>query len=166
MVDSTGLARGTLAIVLFGVLISGPFVPFVDFTVASEPSSAPASASVSVETAPDGTFLISTGRFGTGTYLYSPDVVVRVHRVTGAPILVYELAIPRLGFNIASVAFLDEGDGGRDLRLGIEPSRIEATRVSDSSYAGELSVRVRTENASVSVYRQNVTVPVEGADAG
>lgn len=161
------MARATVLIVLATVILSGPLVPYVDFTpaAASTPTHGPDSASISVVSTPADDFRIAPARFGAGVYLYSAPMTVHVERVAGSPTLIYELRIDELGFNVASLAFLSESTAGTDQVLQIERSTIEPERITQSSYAGEIELRLRAGNETRVIHQQNVTVTVEDLDA-
>lgn len=161
--------RLAVTFILGSVILSGPLVPVVDLTAPKADSpddSGVGNATITVVEPPASDFRIAPARFGAGTYLYSQPVTVQVASVTGHPTLTYEIRIPGLGFNVVTLAFLSEDEAGRNLDLSIARSSIRPEQVTEPSYPAELELRLRSGNQSRVVWRQNVTVNVEGTDGG
>lgn len=152
--------------IIFVVTLSGPLVPTIDFTSDGSELSfdEPSSATVSVVKAPNNGFRIALGRFGTGPYLYSSPAVIHVERVSGVPIIAYELSIPELRYTFASLTFPSDAHEGENLTLAIERSSIQPEIITEPAYPARLSVIVRTSNETRTVYEQEVTVTVGEID--
>jgi hypothetical protein len=166
MLEARETARLITVVILGIVLLSGPLVPFVDFTSAdaSTPSDGVSSATVSVVSPPSDDFRIAPARFGAGVYLYSVSMRVHVQTVTGSPTLIYELRVPGLGRNEVAVAFLGEPDEGRDLVLELGRGTVDPARVTESTYTATVELRLRAGNETRIIHQQTVTIPVEGLD--
>lgn len=161
---STRLVTGLIVLV---VLLSGPLAPTIEFTTGAghRPSfDERSSATISVVEPPSDEFRIAPGRFGTGPYLYSPPVLIHVERVTGAPIIAYELAIPGLSYVTASLTFPSETHEGENLTLTLERGTIQPELLSTSAYSAHLTVSIRAGEETRTVFRRNLTVTVEGFD--
>lgn len=90
------VVRAAVALVLFGMLLSGP-VGGVDLA-REEPSLGDGTASVTVVEPDDGPVVVTEGRFGTNvSYVRIPDLVVDVTSVDGQPRVFYQVRIPELG---------------------------------------------------------------------
>lgn len=158
------LVTGMIVVV---VVLSGPLVPTVDFTspTGSKPSlDERSSATISVIEPPSDGFRIAPGRFGTGPYLYASPVVIHVERVSGVPIIAYELSVPGLNYVTASLTFPSDEHEGENLTLTLERSTIRPGRVTEPAYPAHLSITVRTGNETRTVFGRNTTVTVEGID--
>lgn len=152
----------SVLIILSTVLVSGPLVSSIDFTrtgplVGDEESS----ASISIISSSSESYRISQDASDGTYYLYSSPLTVRASAVRGAPVLVYELQVPGLGHSTAALVFLNDRNAAEEITVNIEPSRVEAEKVSSSTYAASVEVRIRSGNVTREVYRENVTVEVD-----
>lgn len=150
----------TVALLLGVTFASGPLVG-VSLT---EPESfAPGSGSIeaSVAATPE-TATLERASHGAGVYYLRADPIdVRVANVTGQPSLAYELAVSDLGHTSTSVTFLDD-DAGSTVRLGFDPSTLEADRVDSEAYDGVLRVIATDGDGRRVIAETKVTVEVEG----
>jgi hypothetical protein len=161
-----GASLITTAIILATLIMSGPVVPTVDFTTSplidtiaeNEDSSLDLSE---IRVMGDGP-RINPGRYDWLAVLDAPTLSVKINRVSGSPFLVYELAVPGLSHNIATLVAIDEQEEGRTISIDIENSTLRADEIASSSYPAEIRVRVRAGNKTTTIFRTNATVTVEG----
>jgi hypothetical protein len=158
----------TIGVILGTVLASGPLVQAVDFTAqpADVTDVGSAEASISILDPPEDTFRIALGRFGSEHYLYAPPISVSIDEVRGDPLLVYEVAVRGLGYNFAELLFLSESDAGRVVNIEMQRSAVDIEDLSQRTYPGVVTVRLRGEVEARVVFQRNVTVNVEDIDVG
>lgn len=162
MTVERGLVIGVVAVVVATSLVSGPLVGAVDLTRAdrTDPGSVgTGSATVGDITFPE-TAELATGRFGAETfYLRIPAATVELQRVIGQPILTYRVSIPDLGFTSESVHFVTERNEGTR-QLSLDETTIDPSEVTEETYAGELTVNVRSDAGSRTVANGTVSIEV------
>ncbi|MFC6836242.1 hypothetical protein [Halomarina ordinaria] len=154
----TAVSVAVVAIVATLVL-TGPYGP-VDATTAAADGfgSDGGEASVAAVSLPDDATL-TAGRYGAEAYtLRVPPATADVERVTGRPMLVYEVRVPALGYSRVSLASLDEG--GEDVRLTLASDTFAPERIDRETYDGEVLVTVRSGEESRVVERAPLTVRV------
>lgn len=152
---------GAAALVVLAALLSGP----LGVGGLSAPEGPPEDAgngtvALSVEHVPsDGVQFAERDSDVERYELSVPNARVDIESVTGAPILLYELQIPEMGYGRAGVYFLEAEDTGRKTLVMPEDS-LPPELVEESAYDGFLLVKVRTSNGDRVLSRQNVTVEV------
>lgn len=94
--ENRPVVPAVLAIILFGMLLSGP-AGGIDFA-RDRLSIGDGTASVTVVEPADEPVRVTDGRFGTNvSYVRIPDLVVDVRSVDGKPRVFYQVTVPELG---------------------------------------------------------------------
>ena len=97
--DSVSVPQIAVAVILVGMLLSGP-VSGVEL-VSDRPSLDDGTASVTVVEPTAETIQVTEGRFGTNvSYVRIPDLVLDVTSVNGQPRVLYQVTIPELNIRM------------------------------------------------------------------
>lgn len=156
------LVRGTVVVILLTVVVSGPLVPWVDFTTPRGGSVSPfceasGNATVDVVSPPSETIELSKQRFGAGLYeLSQADATVEVSSVRGCPILVYELTVHEMDMLNRRLFWLNNRSA--DL-VTLDPVSVHFSpeRVSSGPLNGTITIRLRGEQ-NRTILRRNVSI--------
>ena len=155
------IASSVTIIFILGVtLLSGPLVPaanWVTATTNTELGAGEANVSV-VEWPTKGT--IEPVRFGGDEYQLSiPATKIRVHSVSGNPIVNYRLRIPAMNRSQVAVHTLTTADTGTTISLGISQSQLQSAPA-EKSIDAELELLVRNQTGAQVIGSQNITIDV------
>lgn len=161
--DRTHLAAVLLLAACFGVaLAAGPYGADIRSLAAEDESDGYATGSVdeTIIDTPDTARLDRIEQNGTTQYrLLVPAATVGVANVSGRPALTYKLQIDAIGHTRATAHVLSAAQEGR-FRATLDASEIAADRVQNDSYAGDLTIIVRSDRGTRFVHRSTVTVRV------
>jgi hypothetical protein len=147
-------------VVLTVAFTFGPVVPGISLSSsAAEYEPASGSVNVSVSSVPE-SLTLERNEFGSGTYqLESSSVTTTVADVSGNPLVVYDLRIPKLQYNKETYRILSAGFEG-ELSIRATSDTVQPSRVSAGSYDATVTVLVRSDVGSRVVVTKNVTIEV------
>lgn len=154
----------TVAIILLTTAVSGPAISAVDLTASDSFSGAglgDGGVTAGDVDLPE-TMTIERGEFGSGSYyLRVPPATVDLQAVEGRPIVSYQVSVEELGFTRSSVHVVSAGDTGQ-YELTLEEVAFGQDEIHNESYAGELTVIARYDDAEHVLASHNVTIEVTG----
>ncbi|TSD15644.1 hypothetical protein DP107_00175 [Haloglomus irregulare] len=161
--ERSHVAAALVLAACFGVaLAAGPYGADIRSLAAEGGTDAYATGSMeaTVLETPDTVRLDRVQENGTDYYrLLVPAVTVDIANVTGRPALTYRLQIAEVGHTRVTAHVLSSAQEGR-FSATLEPTEIEADRVGNDSYVGELSVITRSDRGTEFVHESTVTVRV------
>ncbi|WP_254831667.1 hypothetical protein [Haloglomus salinum] len=165
--DRTHVAGALLLAVCFGIaLAAGPYGADIRSLASSDERAAYATGDMdaTVLDTPETARLDRYTENGTDRYrLVVPDATVDVANVSGRPVLTYKLRIDGVGHTRGTAHVLSAAQEG-PFRTGLEPSTLAADRVTNGSYAADLSLVVRSDRGTRRLHASNVTVRVTDRD--
>ncbi|MEF8785937.1 MAG: hypothetical protein V5A45_08390 [Haloarculaceae archaeon] len=151
--DSVSVSQIAVAVILVGMLLSGP-VGGVEL-VGERPSIGDGTASVTVVEPTAETIQVTEGRFGTNvSYVRIPDLVLDVTSVDGQPRVLYQVTIPELGIKKQNDKLVRST--GR-LRVPISDHTVPKEKTLDGTTA-RLVVRVQSYSGGEVVMNRTVEV--------
>lgn len=162
--ERSHVAAALVLAACFGVaLAAGPYGADIRSLAAEEDEAdtyATGSMEATVLETPDTVRLDRVQENGTDHYrLLVPAATVDIADVTGRPALSYKLQIAELGHTRVTAHVLSSAQEGR-FSATLEPTEIEADRVGNDSYVGELTVITRSDRGTEFVHESTVTVRV------
>lgn len=150
---------GVVGLIFATTLASGPLVGAIDLTTTESTSIGEGNATVGAVSLPT-SGEIASGRYGSGQYyLRVPDATVDVVNVTGTPLLAYKVEIGEMGYSRTTTHFLSASNTG-SYTLSIEQDSIDADKVENETYDGQLSVFLRSSESERQLATRNITVGV------
>lgn len=151
--DYASLPRIAVAVVLVGMLLSGP-VGGVEL-VGERPSIGDGTAAVTVVEPPAEPIRVTEGRFGTNvSYVRIPDLVLDVTNTGGQPRVLYQVTIPELNIRKQNDKIVQSS--GR-LRVPISDHTVSKEATLDGTTA-RLIVRVQSYSGGEVVLNRTVEV--------
>lgn len=163
--DRTHLVAVLLLAACVGVaLAAGPYGADIRSLAAEDGAGTDDYATGSVDETildtPDTARLDRIEQNGTTQYrLLVPTATVGVANVSRRPALTYKLRIAGIGHTRGTTHVLSGAQEGR-FRATLDPSEIAADRVRNDSYAGDLTIIIRSDRGTRFVHESTVTVRV------
>jgi hypothetical protein len=149
-----------VALIVLGTVLASPVVGLVEFDESDATGNiGTGTATVSTVSLPDeATF--QRGRYGSETYyLQVAAGSVTFDRITGKPVLSYELNVDALGYSRQTTYFLQPGTD-EWIELTIEKDNLEPDSLDEDAYDAELRLVLRGDGESRVLRQKNVTVQV------
>jgi hypothetical protein len=161
--DRTHVAAALLLAACFGIaLAAGPYGADIRSLTAGEDQAAYATGGLdaTVLETPETVQLDRYTENGTARYrLLVPPATVGVANVSGRPVLTYKLRIGGIGHTRGTAHVLSEAQEG-EFRTTLDASTLAAERIENDSYAGDLTLVVRSERGAQRIHEKTVTVRV------